>query len=751
MSNRPRKIKTESPRVIRTKKRQRNPYTPGAKATRVLHKSVSSIFKIILALFLVLVIAGCVVATVATVYVMKIVQSDPIIDLTNIKLSQSSIVYAYDEAGKEVELATLHNAENRIWIDIDEVPQEVLDAFVAAEDKEFYDHEGVDWSRTIASFANIFLHLYDVQSGGSTITQQLIKNINGDFYNRTIQVKVNEIITSMNLERHYTKRQILSAYINYISFHYNINGIEAASQYYFGKSAKDISIAQAAALAATVQSPANQNPLCTERNEERRNNYILPEMYKQGKISKEEYEAALVEDIGAGQNKINKTEEETETKGKKYNSYFVDAVIEDAIALLMEEYDYSYEYASSQLYSGGYRVYTTMDIGVQEKLENKFEDLSTFYAGEIPEDPHQAAMVIMDYNGQIKALVGGVGEKQESRGFNRATQAARSPGSTIKPIATYAPAFENDLITWSTMMQDEPVMEIPREDGTVRKWPSNYNKKYDGTYSIIDAIRVSKNTIPVQLVRQLTPQYCVNFLQNSLHISTLVTSGAVNDVNEASMGIASMSKGMYLREIVAAYAIFGNNGYYTESTTIEKITDASGKKLVDNKRHGTQVIGADTAYILNRALYQVVNTSGGSGTKAKISTGLPTIGKTGTSDDRKDLAFMGLTPYYVSGIWFGYDDNTIMENGASIDRVVVWNDIMEDIYADMEVIQFELDDSDVKTEEYCLASGALATEDCKERKTGYYKKSFIPDYCRVCSNAALVTPSEDTTEVAPEE
>ncbi len=741
MSSRPRKIKTESPRVIRTKKKQRNQHTVGAKTGRIIGRSVTSILKVILALFLVLVIAGCVVATVATVYVMKIVQSPSMIDLTNIELAQSSIIYAYDDEGNEVELATLHNEENRIWIDIDEVPQHVLDAFVACEDKEFYDHEGVDWSRTIASFANIFLNIYDVQSGGSTITQQLIKNINGDYYNRTIQVKVNEIITSMNLERHYTKRQILAAYVNYVSFHYNINGIEAASQYYFGKSCREISVAQAAALAATVQSPAHQNPLCEERNAERRNNYILPQMYEQGYISKAEYETALVEDISAGQNKLETGT--THTAESKYTSYFVDAVIEDAIQLLMDEYDYSYSYASSQLHSGGFRIYTTMDIDLQNLLEKNFEDLSTFYAGEIPENPHQAAMVIMDYSGEIKALVGGVGEKTESRSFNRATMAARSPGSTIKPLATYAPAFDNNLITWSTMMQDEPVMELENDDGTKRGWPSNYNKKYDGTYSIIDAIRVSKNTIPVQLVNQMTPQYCVNFLENSLGISTLIKEGAVNDVNAASMGIASMANGMYLREVVAAYAIFGNDGCYTESITVSKICDDKGKLLIDNSPKSTQVIGADTAYIVNRALHQVVNTQGGSGTAAKISTGLPTIGKTGTSDDRKDLAFMGLTPYYVSGIWFGYDDNTVIENGSCIDRVTVWHNIMEQVYADMEVIDFELDSSGVVEEEYCTKTGALASSACSSTKKGYYKKDFKPDMCELCGSNLYVEVEEE--------
>lgn len=468
MSYIPRRMRTESSRVVRTKKKQRNQYTVGAKTGRVLRRSASSLFKMFIALFLVLVIAGCVVATVATVYVMKIVQSDPIIDLTNIKLAQSSIIYGYDKQGAEVELATLHNEENRIWIDIDEVPRYVLDAFVAAEDREFYDHEGVDWSRTIASFANVFLHIYDVRSGGSTITQQLIKNINGDYYNRSIQVKVNEIITSMNLERHYTKRQILAAYINYTGFHYNINGVEAASQFYFGKSCRDISIAQAASLAATVKSPSNINPL-TERNAERRNDYILPAMRDQGMITEEEYQAALKEDIHAGKNAIQTDGKEGQTQ-KKYNSYFVDAVIEDVIGLLMKEYDYSYDYASAQLHSGGYRIYTTVDLELQELLEKNFTDLSTFYAGKIPENPHQAAMVIMDYSGQVKAMVGGVGVKDRSRGFNRATQAARSPGSTIKPIASYAPAFENNFITWSTMMQDEPVMEITGSNGKKRPW-----------------------------------------------------------------------------------------------------------------------------------------------------------------------------------------------------------------------------------------------------------------------------------------
>ncbi len=730
MSKQPRRTRTQSARVVRTKKSKRNQYTAAARTGKVLRKSMSTLMKIILSLLMILIIAACVVATIATVYVMKIVQSDPIYDLTNIKLSQSSIVYAYDDEGEEVELATLHNAENRIWVDISEVPQYAIEAFVTAEDKRFYDHEGVDWSRTIASFANLFLHFYDERSGGSTITQQLIKNINGDFYNRTIQVKVDEIINAMNLERHYTKRQILNAYLNYISFGNNVYGIEAASEYYFGKTVQELSIAEAAALAATVQSPEHQNPLCTERNEERRNGYVLPAMREAGAITEEEYQAALKEKVVAGQNEIESDVESVKSNG--YNSYYVDAVIEDAIALLMEEYDYSYSYASSQLFSGGFRIYTAMDIRLQEILEKNFEDLSTFYSGTIPENPHQAAMVICDYEGHVKALVGGVGEKEGNRIFNRATQAARSPGSTIKPLATYAPAFENNLITWSTMMQDEPLMELSNSDGTTRKWPSNYNNKYEGTYSVIDAIRVSKNTIPAQLVQQMTPEYCVNFLQNSLGISTLVTEGTNNDVAIAPMAIATMTKGMYLREEVAAYAIFGNNGYFTESTMITEITDASGNKLIDNSKRSTQVIGADTAYIMNRALYQVVNTQGGSGVKAKISTGLPTIGKTGTSEDRKDMSFIGLTPYYIAGLWFGYDDNSILDTDICIDRVVVWNYIMEQVYADMEVIDFSLDDSDVIETKYCTVTGALASPSCESTKIGYYKKDFIPDQCQIC-------------------
>ncbi len=711
-----------SPRVVRTHVKQTTGKKVAKTAAGVLGTSVKGVFNFILALLLILLITGCIVFSAITIYVMKVVDGETLIDITTLDLSYSSFIYAKNTEGKYRQIEQLKNSENREWVEIDQVPQHVLDAVVYTEDKRFYDHEGVDWKRTIASFANLFVNVYDIRAGGSTITQQLIKNINGDFFERSIEVKINEIVAAMNLERNFTKRQILSAYINYINFGNNIHGIQSASKYYYNKDVSKITVAEAAALAAAIQAPESINIKKDPKANAERRTYTLQAMLDSGAISQKEYDKAMKEKIVVYSKQ---TTQEGDLTQRQFQSYFVDALIEDVITDLMDAYAYSYEYAKQQLYNGGFKIYSTLDQKVQGRLDWYYADISRLY-GYNPGYDHQSAMVIMDHDGNIKALVGGIGAKTGDRVFSRATQSTRSPGSTIKPLSIYAPAFEQDIIYWSYIMDDAPVINLTNASAGPN-WPNNYNKQFQGPMTIIDAIRVSKNTIPVRLSKQMTPRFSVDFLQNKLGISTLVTTGHTNDINLAPMSIASLSKGFKLHELTAAYQIFGNGGYYNKPTTYTKVVNTAGKVILQKNKNPKQVISTETSYVMNKALWQVVNTMGASGVEAKLANGMPTVGKTGTSDDRNDLSFVGLSPYYVAGIWYGYDKQKPLPNDAS--QIRAWAKIMNDVHKGLPVIDFDIPDDNVTQASYCTYSGKLANGRCPSTKIGYYKNSFIPDYC----------------------
>ncbi len=697
---------------------------------KMFAKVMATIGKVVATLCLVCIITGCIVVTALTVYVMKFADQDDVIDISNYQYEYTTIVYGNDKDGNPVEVDTIHKNENRVWVDFDEIPQHVKDAFVYTEDKRFYEHDGVDWKRTFAAFANLFLHFYDTEQGGSTITQQTIKVISGDD-DVSIQRKIREIFRAINMERKFSKDDILECYLNLIYLGGNAYGVQAASQYFYGKDVQDISIAEAAALAASVKSPYNRNPKSDpEWNKRRRNNYTLPEMLKAGAISEEEYEKALVEEIKVVSNQ-NTTEDKKPTTD--YYSYFTDHIINQVIADLVEEKGYTKEFAQRQLETAGYRIYTTMDIELQEHLEKKYKDAKTFYSSTKVKDPPQSAMVIFDYNGQMKAVVGGRGEKSGSRVFNRATQAKLGIGSSIKPLSTYALALEKNLITYSTVMKDEPV--IKNVDGTLG--PKNFDGKTYGNVTIEHAVRVSMNTIPVKLIKQLTPQASFDFLEDKLGFTTLVRSRKVtaedgsssvySDVDLARLAMGSMVDGIKLNELANAYQIFGNGGYFNKMTCYTLVTDADGEVILEPSVAPVQVISSETATVMNRLLQRVIESSDGTGRKAKLST-QTVIGKTGTANDGKNKIFIGMTPYYIGAVWLGYDTPKRIPSNAAYAPPVIWKNVMEDVYKNLPKKEFPYADT-VKELEYCTTSGNIANENCPKTQIGYYKSDNIPPVC----------------------
>ena len=694
----------------------------GSKALVVTRQIFGHLARIFVTLFLVGVITGCVVVTAITIYVMNFMETDEPINLDNVSMAETTIFYANDENGVQTEVYRMAADENRIEVTIDQIPQCLIEAYVCTEDKRFYEHDGVDWIRTVRVTVNALLR--GGSQGGSTITQQLVKNITKDDDVTPVR-KIREIFRAIQLERQYTKDEILEKYLNIIFLGGRNRGVEAASQAYFGCHVWELTTPQAASLAGMTRSPNSWRPdLYPEKNKDRRN-YALRCMYEQGKLTEEEYKKYCAEPVVTVDSSQVTPDPSTTQTAQGVTSYYTDAVIEEVIADLMEANNWSREYASDRLRQGGYRIYMNVDAKLQKIVEEKFLDWQTFSPNELSpnanDETPEAAFVIMDYEGKVLALVGGKGEKTQSRSFNRATMAARSPGSAIKPIAVYAPALEYDLINWSTVLVDSPVMKNNGND-----WPKNFSGKYEGDVTVVYALRKSLNTIPVKLIQQLTPERSVEFMEKKFGITTLVKSGSVNDCVPA-LTLGSMSKGIYLEEITAAYAPFGNGGLYYKPATYSRIEDTNGNVVYDNTSTKNRALSEDTASIMNRLLRQVVVGESGTGRRANMGD-MDVVGKTGTSQDYYDRAFVGMTPYYIGGFWTGYDTPAELPESRLYSPDTVWKTIMTEVHEGLEPKQFDLSD-DVVSMEFCVESGLAVTSRCTKTETGYYKKNALPGPC----------------------
>ncbi|WMJ22601.1 transglycosylase domain-containing protein [Paludicola sp. MB14-C6] len=732
-----------TPRVVRTGPKTTNKRSrkkPSSPTVKKMKRAFAVIGKVLLTTILVLTITGCIVGTALTIYVTKFIDSGSVIDLSTLKLSFTGTIFAKDKDGKDVEVQNISNGENRVWVDYEKVPQDLKDAIVYAEDARFWTHSGVDFKRTFGAFFGLLIGEKGF-GGGSTIAQQLIKNYNGDINNRTIEVKIKEIITAMNLDKNNPKETILEAYMNYIALHYNTYGVQAGAKLYFNKDVSELNLEECAALAVISKSPATCNPIQNPARNKERRQYALKQMLKYGAITQEEFDKAYNADLKLAGDKNNDhvKDDNVKTTGpvQKVQSYFIDSVIDEVVNDLMVEKGYNKSNATQKLYSQGFKIYTSMEIETQKILENYFENPANFkFKGEEAKSL-QAYMSIMNYDGNIVATVGGRGKKEGNRILNRAVSSKRPAGSTMKPLGVYAPAFEQNLINWSTVMEDSAVQKVKDpETGEERDWPSNYEKRYEGPVTIIDALRVSKNTIPVRIVNALTPQNSFDFVYNKLNLKSLIPTGKINNVNPASLALGD--GGITVNELVAAYQIFGNGGYYIQPKMYTKVKDGEGKVILDTTtRERKQVISGDTAYIMNKGLWNVVDN--GTGKYAKLSN-WETVGKTGTSNDRKDLLFMGLTPYYVAGIRYGFDDNKLEINqdrsGGYGHHLKTWKNVMEQVHKGRNKADFELDGSNVVELEFCKETGLLAQSGCPKKETGYYKKNSLPDVCSLHGSTA---------------
>lgn len=756
---------TAPARSSNTSKKKKKKHSKGF---LIFKKVTTVIATALLSLTLIMIITGTIVATALTVYVLDFMDETTGITLQELESGSNTVFYGVriDENGEEsyVKLREFKTDVQRIPISIDEIPQHVRDAFVYTEDERFYSHDGVDYKRTFSAFANMFLHFYDTEQGGSTITQQLIKNLTGDD-EASPQRKIREIFRAMQLEKTYSKDEILEEYLNYIGFGGPINGIQLASVRYFGKNVSELTTAEAATLAAIPKSPNEYYPFNQQYDEEtgeliydgkaankERQQYVLWQLYDNGAITYDEYQQYLNEKlIYTDSEEYVKLhpEDSAEDLENQLDAYtwVVDEMIYETQDYLCELYNITPEEALKRIYKGGYKVYSTVDFDMQEYVENKFLDINNLMSadsvrkwvdldgdGEAEEQLPHCAFVALNYDGSVKALVGDIGEKTDSLVTSYATTEPRQIGSTVKPISTYGLALETDMIHWGSQYRDTTIMEI---DG--KPWPTNYST--DGSFSVSGqtiniyyALQKSYNTVPVQLCDALTPAAVFDFCTETLGME-------LDPADEAysPLSVGSFTYGITLENLVNAYLPYGNAGVYCEAHIVTRIEDTNHQVIYENNGNPRQAVSSETAWVMNRLLKNVVEN--GTGTAAKLQNKV-VCGKTGTTDNYYDYTFVGMTRDFVSGITIGYKQyNTALELPTSLKSANVWKNIIGE-YADTMFSDTPSDfeaDKNVTEAPMCTVSGLIAGSNCPKGITGYWKSTNN----EVCSGNHVPEPATD--------
>lgn len=730
---------------------------------------LGAIMRFIASCLCVCIILGSVAAVAVSLYVVKETQGDSdLLDLTQLELAYTTIIYSQqinDQGQPEwVEYQRLQSPEeNRIWKPLNEISPYIQHAFVAVEDENFYTHPGFSFKRTVLAAINeVFRkltgsYLTGSQLGASTIEQQLIKNITGEDESSGIEGyarKVKEIFRAIALDNRFSKEEILEAYLNTIGLTGNTAGVEAGANQYFGKSAADVTIAEAASIAAITKNPSRFNPYTNPEEHLKRRDDIILFMQQQGYITQAEAEAAWATPL----NLVEKTTDENAAVQTDY-SWFTDYLIEEVIADLVEANplnrdDWNREAANDYLHNGGLRIYATVDPEVQSVMENvwlegKYWEPMPIENYDDPNDPDdtprtittQAAGVVINYKGELVGVAGGLGQKTENRGFNRGTGMTRQVGSTMKAVEAYPLGIDMDLINYSSVLMDDYFPIPDGKGGTRTDWPSNWSGRYSHSMTTVyEALKQSLNTVAVRVGDWVTPRTMFEFARETLGITTLDEN---SDIDLAPMVLGATTTGLSPYELAGAYMMYGDGGRMTSLHSYTSVRDYQGNEILEKDIVTTQAIGEDTAYIMNRLLHSVLFDRGGTAYGIHPDANvMDSIGKTGTTNDNKDVWFVGLTPKYVMATWYGYDQNEPMDDynsyyiyknkgsqkghpGAS-----AFAEVMDTIQADLseeEIVEWEKPDS-VEIGAFCTISGDIPTDGCP-RGTGYYKTGVQRGVC----------------------
>ena len=720
------------------KRPKKPPFNLSQKSWGRVKKTFSVIGRTLLTIFLIGVITGCIVAGALTIYVVRYVKPDKI-ELSKEKLDYTTILYANDTSGKPQEMTRLRSDQNRIWVDLKNVPQNLRNAFISTEDMRFYEHEGVDYRRTFGAVINYFVPFNKNSGGGSTITQQLVKNVTGKNEVSPMR-KIQEMVTALDLEKRYSKDQILESYLNTINLGEGY-GVQAAANAYFGEDVSKLDLAQCALLAGLTKAPSSYNPFLHPDRAQARQKIVLLNMLNQKMITRDQYDKALAE-------KLTYTKAQTTAQKNAINSYFVDQVITDVTSDLMAQKGYTRQYALNLLYNKGLQIYTTEDPRIQSIMENVYTDSSKWVKLAGTEQP-QSAMLIVDYSGQIRGVVGGRGQKPSNMCLDRATKSKRQPGSTIKPLAVYGPAIEYDKITWSTMVQDAYKINVKDDkSGAIRGWPNNDTGAPSGAMlTVQQGLARSVNTIAAGIcISDLgNGTESFDFMTKKLGFTSLVYNRNGHTDRSYYISIGAITDGVTVREMAGGYEIFGNGGKYIAPYTYTKVLDSDGKVLLENKGAAVQAISPDTSTIVNKLMQTVITDPSGTASYLRSTSfgGMAIAGKTGTTSNNNDRWFVGMTPYYVGAVWYGYDQQREVVTKANNPAAIAWKNVMTQVMSGLAYKDFPVS-SGVVQQTYDKSTGLL-TSGGANTAVGWYKSDNLPQQAQVSAASSSVDISSSSS------
>ena len=620
-------------------------------------------------------------------------------------------------------IAELGSERKKIKIKNEDMPENLKNAYVSIEDERYYKHHGVDIRRTGSAIINYVIHIGNSSFGGSTITQQLVKNLTGD-NSGSISRKVKEWWKAYLLECYFSKEEILDMYLNIIYVGPNIYGVGAGSQYYFSKDVQNLSLAECAFLAGINNSPNSYNPFDDETDNtekiQNRTITVLDKMLELEYITEEEYHTAVSE----VNNGLSFKQGTVESNDGIY-SYHTDALINEITQEIADKKNITEDFATNYLYLGGLTINSTQNSSIQDETETEFNKRQYNIASREGGDPAQAAMVIIDHKtGQVVACVGGLGEKDTARGLNRATQSTRQTGSSIKPLAVLAPGIDKKKFTAATMYADEETTFAGNYN------PVNYDG-YLGEITVRRAVESSQNIPFVEMMEQIGVKTSISYLKD-MGITTLTEKD-----ESLSLALGGLDKGITPLEMAAAYATIANDGVYIEPTFYTEITNQSGKTIAEAKPETHRVFSKQVAYILKEILTQPVKGANGTATYCSIS-GMDVAAKTGTTDENYDRWLCGFTPYYTAATWFGYDQNETIYFNRQNPAGVIWANVMRNIHSGLASATFEKP-SWIQTETICADSGGIANSGCTNTYEEYFLLGTKPDNCTEHSGSTVTT------------
>ena len=706
--------------------------------------------KVVGTFLLVMLITGIILACFAMVYIKTVILPQAHLEANFDMNLTSTIYYMNQETGEYEEHLSLHGAENRKKVTYDQIPENLVNATIAIEDERFLTHDGVDWKRTLNGVLLMFTGK-DIQ-GGSTITQQLIKNAT-QYDDVTVKRKILEIFTALDFDATYSKEQIMEWYLNLIYLGDNCYGVATAAENYFGKDVSQLSLAECASLISITNNPTLYGPNSTvritnqetgevttgrERNKQRQE-LVLWKMLDLGMISQAEYDQAVAEELVF-------TRSEDESKPSTIYNWYDEQVITDVIDDLMEEYGYSKQLAENMVYSGGLKIYACVDTRIQEIVESVYYDQNSLVLTSAKGQDIQSSIVIIDPEGNVVGLAGALGEKTANRVLNMASGTVRQPGSSIKPLSVYAPAIELGMITPASVYADEPVRVL-----NGKNWPLNNPQTYRGNITVNTAVEVSSNPVAVRILEEMGAETSFDFVEQKFHIDleeSYLSNGEVkNDYGSSQLALGGLTHGVSVLDMAAAYSVFPRDGVYIEPRTYTKVTrevDGVEEVLLDNTQTESEtILSTKTTYYMNQMLKNVV--TNGTGTAARIS-GMTVAGKTGSTSANNDRWFVGYTPYYTAAVWVGYPtpERIYASNNPA---AVMWQKVMSKVHEGLSNKDFT-QASGLTPVQICMDSGLRATEACLSDPRGdrvvqmYLFADDVP--VENCGNHVLVDVCTDS-------